>query len=139
MVYRGLRGGQVRFLSRKQVTEIHAATLEVLEKVGLRTASKQILEVFEKGGAQVDRKDGSIRIPQHMVKESIEKAPSQIVLCGRSPKYDILLEGNRVYYGMGGTPTPFIRDIETGESRRRRRRISLSRLDSVTRCRTCPS
>ena len=118
MVYRGLRGGQVRFLSRKQIEEIHAATLEVLEKVGLRTASKQILEVFEKGGAEVDRKDGRIKIPQHMVKESIEKAPSQIVLCGRSPKYDILLEDNRVYYGMGGTPTPFIRDIETGESRR---------------------
>jgi len=113
-----LRGGQLRFLSEAQVTEIHVATLEVLEKVGLRTASKPILEVFAKGGAEVDRKEGGIRLPEHLVKEALAKAPHQITLCGRDQKYDILLEDRRVYYGMGGTPTPFIRDIETGETRR---------------------
>ena len=50
--------------------------------------------------------------------ESLSKAPKQIILCGRNPKYDILLEDSRVYFGMGGTPTPFIRDLETGENRR---------------------
>jgi trimethylamine--corrinoid protein Co-methyltransferase len=118
MVKRGVRGGQLRFLNRKQVEEVHVATLEVLEKVGLRTASKRILEVFSSGGAEVDEKDGRIRIPEHLVEESLGKVPRQIVLCGRNPKYDVLLEDSRVYYGMGGTPTPFIRDIYTGENRR---------------------
>jgi len=118
MVQRGLRGGQLRFLTRKQVEEIHAATLEVLETVGLRTTSKQILEVFAEGGAHVDPKDRRIKIPQHVVTDSLRNAPKQIVLCGRNPKYDILLEDGRVYYGLGGTPTPFIRDLETGETRR---------------------
>jgi len=118
MVKRGLRGGQLRFLTKKQVELIHAATLEVLEKVGLRSASNQILEVFSKGGAEVNKKDRRVRIPQHLVEESLSKAPKQILLCGRNPEYDILLEDSRVYYGMGGTPTPFIRDLETGENRR---------------------
>ena len=118
MVRRGLRGGQLRFLTRKQVKEIHVATIEVLEEVGLRSASKQILEVFSKNGADVDHKDGRVRIPQHLVEESLRKAPKQIVLCGRNSKYDILLEDSRVYFGMGGTPTPFIRDVETGGFRR---------------------
>lgn len=118
MVKRGLTGGQLRFLSRKQVEKIHAATVEVLEEVGLRTASDRILEIFNKGGAEVDAKDRRIRIPQHLVEESLSKAPKQIILCGRNPKFDILLEGSRVYFGMGGTPTPFIRDLETGENRR---------------------
>ena len=118
MVNRGLRGGQLRFLTRKQVEEIHGATLEVLEKVGLRSESKQILEVFSKSGAEVNPKDRTIRIPQHLIEESLGKAPRQIVLCSRNPKYDILLEDRRVYYGLGGTPTPFIRDIQTGENRR---------------------
>ena len=118
MVKRGLRGGQLRFLTRKQVEEIHAATLEVLETVGLRTTSKQILDVFAEGGAHVDPKDRRIKIPQHLVKDSLRNVPKQIVLCGRNPKYDILLEDGRVYYGLGGTPTPFIRDLETGETRR---------------------
>ena len=108
----------MRFLTTKQVEEIHAATLEVLEKVGLRTTSKQVLEVFGRGGAEVDPKDRRIRIAEHLVEESLSKAPKQIVLCGRDPKYDILLEDSRVYFGLGGTPTPFIRDLETGENRR---------------------
>jgi trimethylamine--corrinoid protein Co-methyltransferase len=118
LVKRGLRGGQLRFLSRKQVEGIHVATLEVLEKVGLRSASQQILEIFGRGGAEVDHKDRRVRIPQHIVEESLTKAPKQIVLCGRNPDHDILLEDSRVYYGLGGTPTPFIRDLETGENRR---------------------
>ena len=118
MVNRGLKGGQLRFLARKQVEQIHLATLEILEQVGLRSKSKPILEIFRKGGAEVDVGDGRVRIPEHLVEEFLAKAPSQVTLCGRDPKYDILLEGSRVHYGMGGTPTPFIRDIETGQNRR---------------------
>jgi trimethylamine--corrinoid protein Co-methyltransferase len=118
MVKRGLRGGQLRFLTKTQVEAIHIAALEVAGKVGVRTASERILEVFNAGGAEVNQKDGGIKIPEHLVEESLRKAPRQIALCGRNPKYDILLEGSRVYYGMGGTPTPFIRDIETGQNRR---------------------
>ena len=118
MVNRGVRGGQLRFLTGGQVEQIHLATLEVLEKVGLRTKSKAILDVFRRGGAEVKVEDGSIRIPEHLVKECLAKAPSRITLCGRDPKHDILLGDSRVYYGMGGTPTPFIRDLETGQSRR---------------------
>jgi trimethylamine--corrinoid protein Co-methyltransferase len=118
VVKRGLRGGQLRFLTRRQVKDIHVATIEVLEEVGLRSASKQILEVFSKNGAEVDRRDGRINIPEHLIEESLRKAPKQIVLCGRNSKYDILLEDSRVYFGMGGTPTPFVRDVETGENRR---------------------
>ncbi|HXX72734.1 MAG TPA: trimethylamine methyltransferase family protein, partial [Candidatus Acidoferrales bacterium] len=118
MVKRGLRGGQLRFLTKTQVEAIHTAALVVVGKVGVRTASKRILEVFNAGGAEINQKDGGIKIPQHLVEESLRKAPRQITLCGRNPEYDILLEGSRVYYGMGGTPTPFIRDIETGQNRR---------------------
>jgi trimethylamine--corrinoid protein Co-methyltransferase len=118
MVNRGVRGGQLRFLNRRQVEEVHVATLEVLESVGLRSASERILEVFRRGGAEVDEKDRRIRIPEHLVEESLRKTPRQITLCGRDSRYDILLEGSRVYYGLGGTPTPFIRDVETGEHRR---------------------
>jgi len=118
MVKRALRGGQLRYLSRKQLEEIHSATLEVLEQVGLRTASQRILEVFDKGGAEIDHKDARIWIPEHLVEESLARAPKQVVICGRDPRNDILLEDSRVYYGFGGTPTTFIRDVETGESRR---------------------
>jgi trimethylamine--corrinoid protein Co-methyltransferase len=118
MVQRGPRGGHLRYLTRSQLEAIHEGTLEVLATVGLRVASERILEVFSLGGAEVDQKTKTVKIPNHVVEKSLAKAPRQFVLCGRNPSCDILLEGSRVYYGLGGTPTPFIRDVHTGETRR---------------------
>jgi trimethylamine--corrinoid protein Co-methyltransferase len=80
--------------------------------------STKIIQVFDDAGAWVDRKNRRIRIPQSLVEESLKKVPREIVFCGRNPQNDILLEDSRVYFGMGGTPVPYIRDIENGEMRR---------------------
>lgn len=118
VVKRGLKGGILLYISDEQVERIHAATLEVLEQVGMKSDSEQIMEVFKEAGAEVDFKSKLIRIPQGLVEEAIRKAPKEIILCGRNPRYDILLEGSRIYFGQGGTPTPYILDIETSKFRR---------------------
>ena len=115
---RGLRGGYLKLLSNKELESIHMASLEVLEDTGMRCESEIILKAFREMGANVDEKEKNVKIPQHLVKEALGKAPSQFVLCGRLRENDILLEGSRVYFGLGGTPTPYIRDLETGEFRR---------------------
>jgi len=115
---RGLRGGLLRPFSRDQIESIHLATVEVLENTGVEVRSERIMEIFQKGGAEVDYKNRRVWIPEHLVKEAVKNAPSKVIICGRSGKHDIVLEDSRVYYGMGGTPTPFIRDVETGQFRR---------------------
>ncbi|RLG49406.1 MAG: trimethylamine methyltransferase, partial [Thermoproteota archaeon] len=118
LLKRGLRGGYLKLLSNKELESIHMASLEVLEDTGMRCESEIILKAFREMGANVDEKEKNVKIPQHLVKEALGKAPSQFVLCGRLRENDILLEGSRVYFGLGGTPTPYIRDLETGEFRR---------------------
>lgn len=118
MVKRGIKGGKLNFLSKDQIIDIHTATLEVLENVGMHSQSDKILKIFDDAGAEVDFNKKMIKIPQHLILEAVKKAPRQFILCGRNPEYDILLEGSRVYFGLGGTPTPFILDINTGEFRR---------------------
>jgi len=118
MVQRGLKGGQLKFLTKDEARQIHLSSLEILETVGMQSDSNKILEIFNDAGAEIDSKKKRIRIPQYLVEESLKKAPREIVFCGRNPKHDILLEGARVYFGLGGTPVPYIRDIDTGEMRR---------------------
>jgi trimethylamine--corrinoid protein Co-methyltransferase len=118
MVQRGPKSGHLRFLTNDQAREIHVASLEILETVGMHCPSARISEIFKNAGAWVDAKEQRIRIPQALVEESLKKAPREIVFCGRNHDNDILLEDSRVYFGMGGTPVPYIRDIETGEMRR---------------------
>lgn len=118
MVIRGPKCRALRFLARSELDDIHVATLEVLDQVGMHSDSDTILKIFHGAGADVDFKNRRIRIPQYLINEALRKTPRQYILCGRNPKYDILLESGRVYFGMGGTPVPFIRDTKTGEFRR---------------------
>lgn len=118
MVIRGPICKALRFLNRNEVTSIHSATLEVLENVGMHSESDRILNVFKGAGADVDFKERRIRIPQYLVSEALRKTPRQYIFHGRNPKRGILVEHGRVYFGMGGTPVPYILDMETGDYRR---------------------
>ena len=106
----------MRFLSKAETEKIHIATVNVLENVGVRAKSELILDIFAKGGAYV--KDTTVKIPQHLLDDCVKRAPKKVSLHGRNPEYDMLLEDGRAYFGMGGTPTPLIRDLKTGEFRR---------------------
>jgi len=115
---KGLKGGKLNLLTNDQIRDLHMATLEVLEQVGMYSESERILKIFASAGADVDLKNKSVRIPEHLVKEALNKAPKQIVLCGRNAEYDILVEDDRVYFGLGGTAYPYLIDFETGEFKR---------------------
>jgi len=118
MVKRGPKGGQLQLLSKDEVRSIHNAALDVLERTGMESYSGPILDIFDEAGAEVDRDAKRIKIPEYLIVEGLRKAPSKITFCGRNPENDILLEGDRVYYGFGGTPTPLILDRKTEEYRR---------------------
>jgi len=113
-----LRGKRLTFLSNDELQRIHETTVEVLENVGIKSFSDSITKVFADAGAEVDPKNKIVKIPENIVKEALKKAPKRFILCGRNPKNDIIIDNERIYFGMGGTPTPYIRDIETGEFRR---------------------
>ncbi len=110
---KGMIGGSLKVLSEADIERIHLASLSLLEEQGMRTDSDLILDIFRKGGANVDLDSGVIRLSPDMVEAALESAPKSFVLYGREPEMDILLEAGRVYYGMGGTPEPFFWDYDT--------------------------
>lgn len=111
---REIRGGQYSPLSARDIMRIHNASLEVLERVGIKCPNPQVLDAFQRAGAQID--DDRIRPSRWLVEDAIFHAPSRIRLCGRDPKRDLMLEGYRVYAGTGGSALHVI-DIETGHRR----------------------
>ena len=64
----------------------------------------------------MDRDTHIVRIPSHIVEESIAKAPSSFVLCGRDPANDVLLEPGRVCFA-NFTEGLEVNDLRTGEHR----------------------
>jgi len=107
----------LQLLSRDEIEAIHLASLKILEEVGVMIQSDETLKIVANAGADVDATGKIARIPQHLVKESLVKAPSTIKLYSRDGKHDLLLEGNRVTYNPGSAAY-YLLDSETCEVRR---------------------
>ena len=71
---------------------------------------------FEDGGARVDRATKIVKIPPYLVEEAIRSAPSKVILAGRDPQHDIVLESTRVHFTNFSEGVK-INDPFTGENR----------------------
>jgi len=86
------------FLSREEIEAIHNASLQVLEKTGIKVMSETALDILKKGGAKVDHGANRVTIPRQLVNETLKMAPKTIT------------------YGATGDP-PFMMDWKTGQRR----------------------
>ena len=91
-------GLSLNILTDDEVEQIHLGTLEILDQTGIFVEDERALDCFEKGGASVDRGSKVVKIPPLLVEESIRSAPSKVILAGRDPKHDLVLEGTRIHF-----------------------------------------
>lgn len=110
-------GAGLNLFSHEDLEMIHDATLEVLEYAGLYVQSKEAIDIYEGGGCYVDRKEQIVKIPAHVVEDAIISAPKKVLLAGRDPKHDIVLESGRVNFCPFGEGIMVI-DPYTGEYRK---------------------
>lgn len=103
-------------LTRDQLQEIHAATLEVLQDCGVIVESEEALEVLAAGGCKVDREVKRVKIPPQVVEDTIRSAPEKVLMAARDPKNDVILQEGRVGFTIFGTGLGVL-DVYTGEHR----------------------
>jgi len=101
----------LRILAQPEVERIHQASLEVLADTGVMFQSQRALDVLEAHGAVVDRETTVARIPQTAVEEALRTLPSGFTLGGRTPEFDLPLDGEHVYLTSDGCAT-FVRDAD---------------------------
>ena len=111
----------VNLLSEQDIRQIHTATLEVIESVGIRFPSVKALDVLEAHGAKVDRQSMVACIPEQVIEEYLAKAPPAYILCALDPAQDLPLDGNHSYLGTDGCGVEII-DAFSGEKRRSTKR-----------------
>lgn len=116
MIRKGLAGGSFKPLDTEAIAKINETVLRIIEEVGFEVNSETALGYFKGAGARVDEEQHRVRIPGAKVLELIGLAPSEVRLCGRDEKHDILLGGSRVHTGTGGTAL-YIYEPDTGLKR----------------------
>lgn len=88
---------RLNVLHPEDIEEVYSATMEVLERTGVKVSHPRTLELLDGAGARVD--NDLVRIPDWMVKDALRKAPSRIVLGKRNGERSVKLEGNRSWFG----------------------------------------
>ncbi len=114
--YRNLRNGLLRqpAFSEDRVEHIHETALRVIEELGIKVLNAQARDVFRQGGAEVDESSQMVRIAPGMVAAALASAPSEFVLRGAEPAYDVTLGGDHVAFCcVGGAP--HITDLDRGK------------------------
>jgi trimethylamine--corrinoid protein Co-methyltransferase len=105
----------VHGLSDEQVREVHYATLTILSRTGVDMQDPQGRQILLEAGAW--ESDGRLKIPEHLVTDAIDKAPSRIPMHDRLGNLTMPLELGKVFFGAG-SDTTFTLDVHTGDRRR---------------------
>lgn len=103
MTRRGIPGGSYKPLSDEAINRIHQTVLKVIEEVGFQVNSQKALKYFKQAGATDGDGENVIRMSPSKVMDILKTAPPEIRLCGHDEKNDVILGGNKVYAGTGGT------------------------------------
>ncbi len=88
---------KLRVINDDQIQQIHMATLDVLEHIGVKMTHKRGVEILEGGGAKVE--GDRVRIPSWMVEDAIRKAPHRLVLGKRTGERALVVEADKSYFG----------------------------------------
>jgi trimethylamine--corrinoid protein Co-methyltransferase len=106
---------ELAYLSRDQQERIHAASLEILERVGALIEEDQSAALLQKAGVR-RAETGTFHIPPKLVEWAVSVAPKRIVLHDRNARPALSLELGQAYYGPG-SDCLFILDHRTGKRR----------------------
>ena len=106
---------RISFLSRNEIEDIHASSLEILEGTGVLVKNPHAVELLKRAGCRVE--DQVVHIPPSLVEECLKKAPSSIGLHMRDGGSNLKVGGDNVIYNPGSSVIYFI-DRDTGEMRR---------------------
>jgi trimethylamine--corrinoid protein Co-methyltransferase len=122
------RGGQYKILSEQQIRNLHYATVEILDAVGLKVIHEEALELLRSNGCHVDFDRQVVKIPEEVLMKYVSMAPSNVTHYGRDPKYDLMLDDSDDVYVMGGAGALHYLDLKG-----QRRESTMKALEDFTR------
>jgi trimethylamine--corrinoid protein Co-methyltransferase len=102
-------------MGRAECEQIHMATLEILERVGVDVHDENARDLLVKAGAEADGL--RVRIPEYMVERALALTPKRMTLYNRNGQVAIRAWGYNTYYG-GGSDCLNILDHRSGQRRR---------------------
>ncbi len=104
-------------LNSEEVRDIHEASEEILQTVGLLVRNEKARSIFKKHGCTVDSQTNRVRIPRTVVEDYRKTFTPTFTFRGRDPQFDRTIPDDRPLV-VTGSSAPNIIDSKTSEERR---------------------
>ncbi|MGB6864394.1 MAG: trimethylamine methyltransferase family protein, partial [Candidatus Aminicenantaceae bacterium] len=127
-------GVKLNRFSLEKCKKIHAASLELLDRVGARLHMEEAIQLLKQAGAKVSD-NNLVRIPSHLVEKALTTVPKKVVLSDRHQRPAIHLGNNNCYYGPGSDCL----NIIDHQDDKRRKPLVKDVLDGVKLCNSLPN
>ncbi len=108
---------KVNLLELDQVEQIHEASLEILQKIGIKMPHRGVQDILAEAGATVNREQNRVYFSPTLVEEALKKAPANYILCARLAYNDLPLDGKQGYLTLDGCGLQ-VQDLTTGQLRK---------------------
>ncbi|MBN1453475.1 MAG: trimethylamine methyltransferase family protein [Anaerolineales bacterium] len=93
---------RIQYLTDEQLDQLQAATLEILETVGVKFPSEKALAILDGHGAQVDKATQIVKFPRELVFKAMKTVPRYFKMGARVLEYDLQLEDGVTYFTTDG-------------------------------------
>ncbi|MCJ7832270.1 MAG: trimethylamine methyltransferase family protein, partial [Actinobacteria bacterium] len=77
----------------EDLDKVHQASLDILERAGISTNSKRLMEIMADNGQRVDFEKERIYFDPQYVEKMIDLAPREFTLGARNPANDLVIDG----------------------------------------------
>ena len=108
--------GVMSRLRQDQLDVLHAGSLEILERSGVRFLDPDAVALFERAGCRVDDRV-LVHIPPQRVEWALKTAPKELVLWDQQGRDALHLTGRKAYFG-DGSDLLYIVDHRNGKRRK---------------------
>lgn len=92
------------FISDDQVEDIHRASLQVLQEIGMNFLLPEAREHLKAAGADVRRGETRVRFDPAMIEEYVAHAPAEFTMHARNPERNLRWGGNNLNFAMVASP-----------------------------------
>jgi len=86
-------------MTKEQITQIHQASIEILNDPGLISFNQEATDIFSSNGAEVTSVSSSdhpcwlVKIPEELVLQALDSAPKTVKLGARNPDNTLIMKG----------------------------------------------
>lgn len=99
--------------SPEQIEQLHAASLYILEEIGLDFFDDEALALWRGAGAKVDSSSRHVWLDGDLVMELVAKAPTSFTWLARNPARSLEIGGNSINFAPNGG-TVFASNLDIG-------------------------